>query len=305
MPVFDLYSKRRKRQLEGPIDVFTYDLIPIPLRVQIVQILKDAFGDRNAFESQTDEIWKSIHKILAREYGKFSLGNPRESDAVSVIGFFINGARTDKALDFIELAFQHVEQFCNNREFKLYTQPKISPEDAVDELNQRFNENAVGYQYVSGQLIRKDNEFLHKEVVLPALVLLHEKEFSGVNEEYLSAHEHYRNGNIKECLNDCLKAFESVMKTICKMKNWQYKDNDTAKALIDVCFKNELIPSFLQSEVGALRAALEGGIPTVRNRLGGHGQGENPVEVPSYYASYLLNLTAATIVLLVKAAGDA
>jgi hypothetical protein len=302
MPVFDLYSKRKKREIEGPSDVFTYDEIPMALKVQIVQILKDAFGNHRAYQSQTNNIWESIHKILAREYGKFSLGDTNATDFSSVGQYFLHSSRTDEVLDIIELAFKHVEVFCVRPAFKANSEPQITPEAAIEELNERLLENAIGYQFISGQIVRKDNEVLHREVVLPALMLLHEKAFGGANQEYLSAHEHYRNGRTKECLNDCLKAFESTMKTICKIKKWKYNDNDTAKALIDVCFKNELIPTFLQSEVGALRAALEGGIPTVRNRLGGHGQGETPIEVPSYYASYLLNLTAATIVLLVKAA---
>ena len=57
---------------------------------------------------------------------------------------------------------------------------------------------------------------MHKQVTVPLLNLTHHKKFKGANEEYLKAHEHYRNGRNKECLTDCLKAFESAMKIICK-----------------------------------------------------------------------------------------
>jgi hypothetical protein len=85
--------------------------------------------------------------------------------------------------------------------------------------------------------------------------------------------EHYRKGDTKECLNECLKAFESTMKVICAKRKWPFKPTDAAKELIDVCLKHDLIPPLIQSHIGGVRAALESGIPTIRNRLSGHGQG--------------------------------
>lgn len=151
------------------------------------------------------------------------------------------------------------------------------------------------------QLIRKDNEILHQEAVLPALRLLYEESFEGANAEYMRAHEHHRHGDQKECLNECLKAFESTMKTICKRRKWAFKDTDTASTLIDVCLKNGLLPSFMQTHLGTIKSALESAIPTVRNKMGGHGQGERAVDVPPYYAEYLLHETGATITFLVNA----
>ena len=109
------------------------------------------------------------------------------------------------------------------------------------------------------------------------------------------------NGDHKECLVDCLKAFESTMKTICAKRKWAYKDTDTASTLIDTCLKSGLLPPFMQTHLGTVKSALESAIPTVRNRLGGHGQGVQPKEVPQFYAEYLLHETAATIVFLVDA----
>jgi hypothetical protein len=191
------------------------------------------------------------------------------------------------------------DQFYRSR-----AQPSVTPAQAIEELNSRFLEHGVGYSFVSGQLVEKSNEILHVEVVLPALHLLHGKKYAGANDEYLRAHEHYRHGRYKECLNDCLKAFENVMKTVCKIRNWSFNETDTAKTLIDVCLRNGLIPPFLQSQYAALRTCLETGVPTVRNRLGGHGQGPEPQNVPQYFAAYLLHLTAATITLLIEAEED-
>jgi hypothetical protein len=66
---------------------------------------------------------------------------------------------------------------------------------------------------------------------------------------------------------------------------------------------NGLVPALVEGELTGLRAALESGVPTVRNRVGGHGQGQTMTSVPMHIARYALNLTAGCVLLL--AAADA
>ncbi len=178
---------------------------------------------------------------------------------------------------------------------------EISPDDGIAELNHRFREHGVGYQYESGAMIRVDSQLIHSEVVRPALSILADPMYEGANAEFLSAHEHYRARKYKECLNDCLKAFESSIKAICKKKGWAFGASDTAKSLIEIVFEQELIPTFMQSHFSALRSTLEAGVPTVRNRLSGHGQGSEQIDVPESIAAYSLHLTASNILLLTRA----
>jgi hypothetical protein len=90
-------------------------------------------------------------------------------------------------------------------------------------------------------------------------------------------------------------------KTICAKRDWAHKEVDTASVLIDICLKNGLLPAFMQTHLGTVKSALESAIPTVRNKMGGHGQGPEPKEVPRFYAEYRLHETAASIVFLVDA----
>src|SRR6185295_15704781 len=105
----------------------------------------------------------------------------------------------------------------------------------------------------------------------------------------------------KEALNECLKSFESVMKAICEKRGWAYDKLWTSKNLIQVCLDKGLIPPFWQSELSSLRALLESGVPTGRNKLSGHGQGTNPTTVPDYVVSYILHMTASSILFLAEA----
>lgn len=91
------------------------------------------------------------------------------------------------------------------------------------------------------------------------------------------------------------------MKTICDKNSWIYDPNRaTASRLIDICITNGLIQSHNQAVLNNLQAILKSGVPTVRNRNGGHGQGSNVRTVPNHIAEYCLDLTASTIKLLVS-----
>ncbi|HEY9117073.1 MAG TPA: hypothetical protein VIN11_04555, partial [Roseivirga sp.] len=173
--------------------------------------------------------------------------------------------------------------------------------DAINELNARLKEHGIGFQFIEGEIVRVDSELIHSEAVKPALRLLNEKNYKGAQQEFLSAYEHYRHGKHKEALNDCLKSFESTMKSICDKRKWAYQQNATVKTLIQICFDNDLVPTFWQQQLSSLRSMLESSIPTGRNKLSGHGQGAKPIVVPDYLVAYMLHMTASTLVFLTTA----
>lgn len=298
MGILDLYSKRRKRERGEIPDVYQYTDIPNALRVQIVHIWTSAFGEP-ADWNKVPQLFQQIHDALCREYGVFSLTERREPVFDKVANFMLQSTDAEQVLDVVELSFRVLDTIVRQSSYDFHGTEQ--PDDAIAELNARFREHGVGFQYESGQLVRVDSQIIHTEVVRPALRFLSGKDFKGANQEFLSAHEHYRNRKFKECLNDCLKAFESTMKSICAKRGWPHQPTDTAKPLLDAIFQQGLIPSFMQSHFTGLRSTLEAGVPTVRNKLGGHGQGTVQVAVPEFLAAYALHLTATNILLLVQA----
>lgn len=311
MAIFDLYSKRQKR-LRGDVpDVYTYDSMPNALRVQIVHIWADTLGNSDQYNDRYSQqgvrdAYKLIVEILCQEYGLFKLregvhpGLDRDYKT-ELVKFFLNEIDIEKVIDAIELSFKVIN--CNTRKFEYLHRhdPSKWADNAISELNTRFKEHGIGYQFVENEIIRVDSELLHAEAVKPALRLLNKNNFQGAQQEFLGAYEHYRHGNNKEALNECLKAFESTMKSICDKRKWTYPPNATAKALIDICFDKGLVPSFWQQQLSSLRSMLESSISTGRNKLSGHGQGTNPVSVPGYLVAYMLHMTASTLVFLTTA----
>ncbi|WP_442942572.1 STM4504/CBY_0614 family protein [Nostoc sp.] len=301
MKVYDIYSKRQKRLMGEFPDVYRYDYISKQLRVQIIHIINDAIGEHRNL--QTIESFRKIHDILCREHGKLSLNEMSINDYIQqdVFDFMLETKVIEQVLDVVELSFELIDRSYRDSSFIQITRSEITPDEAIETLNYRFRENGVGYQYESGEIIRVDSQIIHAEAVKPVLLLLSDTRFQGANEEFLKAHEHYRHRRYKECLNECLKAFESTMKTICDIQGWSYQATDTAKNLINVCFQNNLIPTYLQNQFTSLKSSLESGVPTVRNKNAGHGQGSQPLTVPQYFAAYQLHITASTILFLLEA----
>jgi hypothetical protein len=303
MAIYDLFSKRQKRARGEMPDVYVYDKLPQPLRVQIVHIVRDTL--RNLYgEYWENEAYIFVNQTLLKEYGLFELIKNARSDQEAIFEFFLNESSIERALDVVELCFQLIQSLPSQPP-QYSSQNRVDvdsmADEAVTDLNVRFKEHGVGYQFESGQIIRVDSQFIHNEAVKPALHVLRDKNFEGANEEFLKAHEHYRHGRYKESLVEALKAFESTMKIICSLRGWPTEPTDTAKTLISTCMDNELIPKYLTSQFSSLRSLLESGVLPIRNKNGGHGQGALPVAVPEYLARYALNLTATTILFLVEA----
>jgi hypothetical protein len=304
LAVIDLYSKRQKKLRGQMPDVYTYDKIPRPLKVQIVHIWTEVLGLPGKFTVEVNKAYDLIIKLLRKEYGVFQLTKntayrPDPFDELSE--FFLDSANTEQALDVIEMTFKAVDRLTRDFNYMLRADFDRAADDALEELNLRLKEHGVGYQFSDNEIVRVDSELIHSEVVKPALRLLNQKQYSGAQQEFLKAHEHYRSGNTKEAMNEFLKAFESVMKSICQKRRWSHSTSATAKDLIQICLDHELIPSFWQNQFAAVRTLLESSVPTGRNKLSGHGQGSTPKDVPDHLAAYMLHMTASAIVFLAEA----
>lgn len=303
MAIFDIFSKRQKKLRGEMPDVYQYDQLPPALRVQIVHAMCDALGGPN--ERPNQNCWKPISDLLCREYGLFALPTAREYGQRNfldeVVDFFLQAEEVEQALDVVEMCFRAVDTISRNEQYLWRNNANQIADASIDELNKRFQEHGVGYQFVNREILRVDSQLLHVEVIKPALRLIEGKAYAGAQQEFLRAHEHYRHGNPKEALNECLKSFESLMKSICVKRGWALTGRETASSLIKICLEHGLIPAFWQTQFTSLRSLLESGVPTGRNNLAGHGQGPQTTEVPDHLVAFMLHMTGACLVFLATA----
>ena len=310
MPVYELYSTRKRLAERGAIpDVYQYDTLPDRLRTQIRQILTAALGTYHQHRStdwndvpNNNEIWDELIKILRRELGVDIL--TRAETPHQEIMSFLRTAEVDDALSVVELCTRCIDRIMSIKGDIERVQLGVTQEakDALKELNYRFRAAGVGYEYASGEIIRVDSQFIHREVVKVALTMLSDSRFRGAEEEFVEAHRHHRNGDAKEAVTGANRAFESTMKAICDMKGWTYKKSARATDLIKVLKAKSLFPDYLDNSFDQLLATLGSGLPQLRNNSGGHGQGATPRPTPGYIAAFALHLAATNIVFLVDAA---
>lgn len=308
--ITNIYSKRQKRLRGECPDVYQYDNIPIVLRRQIIMVCQNVIGKEsndfiNGYFAQsrlTTTLYNDIHNILCNEYGEFKLDSNSQTNSESIFNYFLHCNDYEKCIDIIELLLQHINLLHQKYIYQLPAEGV--PQDAMNEVNYRFQEHGLGYQFEpdANEIIRVDSQLAHSEIVKPVLKLLANNDlYQGANDEFLSAHEHYRHQNYKESLNDCLKSFESFLKAIHEKRNWEYnKDKDTAQKLVQSCFDHDLIPKYMQTQFDSLGNLLKSGLPTTRNRESGHGQGTEVRNVPEHLASYALHLTATNLLFLAQ-----
>jgi hypothetical protein len=309
MAIYDLYSKRMKRERGETPDVYTYSDVPYKLRVQIIHIWGDAIGDPKRIQDTSGSMmrtYKDIVVTLRREYGIFYLTQQAayERDPnIELQEYFLLEADIDKVIDVIELSSVAIDTRVRKEGYLHRSYSARFANAAIHEINERFKEHGLGYCYSNGRIIRVDSELIHNEAVKPALVVLRQRGYENAENEFLSAHEHYRAGNYSEALIECCKAFESVMKIICTKRGWTFDATKaTAQPLIDICYANGLIPNYWQNHFTGLRQMLTSGIPTPRNKQAGHGAGAAVANDPTAeLTSYVLHMTAATILFLTEA----
>ena len=308
MRIIDLFSKRQQR-LRGEVkDVLVYDQLPHELRVQVIHIFRDYLGTEQDSQIHGTSVFAAFQFIvdtLCREYGMFSLPTAnarRERNYFSeLFNFILTETNVDRVLDAIELGCRIIDIHSRKWEYKHSQNGSEEADAGLAELNARFLHHGFGYRYESRNIIRVDSELIHAEVIKPALALLHNPKFKGAEAEFHLAFEHYRHARPKEALTECLKCLESTIKAIALARGWAHEPNATAKPLLDLMFEKQVIPQLWSQHFSGLRAMLESGVPTARNRLGGHGQGAEIITVPLHFVSFTLHQTAAAIVFLASA----
>lgn len=294
MAVYNTYSKRNAQKKN---DVFEYEIIPQKFRGQVVHILKEVLG---LYETDS---WINIHKKLCSELGNdFS-----QIDIISDITNFIKKTEsTTDLLDSIDICFNEIYSLLSD--YKSQNSPYLSHflkklQTALDDLNIRFFENGLGYQFNYGELFRIDNTHTHKEIVLPSILLIRDKRFESVEEEFFKAFEHYKDRNYEAAITEAGKAFESAMKTICKRKNYEFNNDDTASKLLTILKNKEFFSPMFESQMinlNKLISEVMTGLSTIRNKSGAHGQGDGIRNVPIELVQFTLNQVASNILFLIQ-----
>ena len=217
MAVFSLFSHRKRLSRGEMPDILAYDNLPEPLRVQIAHIWKDAVGPYHVYTgwfgedldvTENNEGWKLIHDVIAKEHGIFDLGS-HPSMADRCIDYLRRTRDVDAVLDLVEVSFAYIDRVIGSlpEHERKRLGIRTNPDAAIKELNERFRRAGIGYRFESSQIIQVDSELIHSEIVRPALHFLSSPGFEGARAEFMNAHSHYREGEMKDAIVDANNAF--------------------------------------------------------------------------------------------------
>ena len=193
---YKIFSKRQQRIQDENPDTYQDETIPDQLRVQIFYIWEKVWEtayENNFGELQLSQLaidaYMSIEKTLREEYGVLALDgvDDRDEDGYgfywAVRDFLFKTEDTVKVIDVIETSFRYIDQVIRDKFYvpnddgldeifgprhRDIPPDGISPDEAIDQLNGRFREHSVWYQYESGQIVKVDSQDIHSEAVKPA-----------------------------------------------------------------------------------------------------------------------------------------
>ena len=301
----EIYSKRRKAaEQAGKPDVYSYGEFPKELRIQLVHIFADLldYAGYGPMGELSEAIWAAVEKVLGRELGFYSFDGMGYGHASGRWRQYLETAQTENVLDFMEVVFGIAQRHLDSGGKQLPGHIEIPL--AESEINRFIREAGFGYRIEGGTVIRVDSTFMHEEVVRPGLQFLMVPGFEGPEEEFLRAHEHYRHGRGKEALVAACAALESTCKVVLDRVGEGFDPKWNANKLIQAVFDQGLVDKSLESLFNVLKTVLISGVPTMRGKRGGHGQGAEVAPVPEYFVAYALHQLAAAIVFLVEATKD-
>lgn len=206
----------------------------------------------------------------------------------------------EEVLDFLVLCFETTWNCGGNESVNainaIFEQENIGyeltriQEIPVDEPSTSYPpfKGGKAFRVVPPRALKKAEKRTHTQIIQPCLHALADPRFATANSELLDALGKMRTQQWADAITSFGSSFESVLKTICTIKNWKYdKNKDTCGKLVEICQTHNLFPSFY-------RPILEG-IATIRNKTAdAHGRGPAPeYQASENIARHMEHLTCA------------
>lgn len=247
---------------------FSYDYRPDP---------------NNSWISSTS-VLKEIVPELHRRYGVDKLmAFIEEKNARGPVDLegFVAGAYPSQVFDVVELFFHELPQNGDKYAFQR-------------EINDVLEEEGVEWRLADGRFFKVDSEFLATQVIERCYELLKAEGFQGALDEFNEARKDLDAGDCKGAIHNACKSFESVLKSILN------RDTGNASTLIRDLPTTGFYAGVPEEVSKAFGEQVLMALPFLRNRLGGHGQGEEVVNVPRFYAELAIHLSASFMLFAMK-----
>lgn len=285
---------RREAEANGEIpDVWTYDNLPKNVRVQIWQTFMDSYARRYAEE---------ICKILRHELGVetltyqtyWSFDDKWDYEDELRDCFFADITNARLAFSIVEYISIFIKSL-NTQDSK----------KEINEINYRLKEARIGYEFNTdaNMLIKKSDEAVYKLSIEPAFHLLSDLKFKESIDNFAKAFSDYQSGTTKDLENaitNALKALESTIKNICKLKGYEFNEEKPLKDQVAVLKNKKFLPEKYSNYFDKITDLIIA-VAAPRNKTAGHGQSDEAADtVDEKLVEFVLAQVASVIVFLTK-----
>jgi len=273
-----LFSKRYKDALAAK--KLPYPSFSRTLRKRLAMNCGD-FNEETGSQWDYSDSEQDALLALKKAYGKTDLRVQDEETG---------GDRNAKDFDdFVVFAYPHLvldalEAF--------YCQVTGSRQQFQSATNAILEEEGSPWRMADGRMYLVDARFVDALKALAADEMKRQG-WLGAHEEFTDARSHLQAGEADDAIHKANRAFESALQSLLNQKG------GTAGALLKI-MKNEtdLLDGIPEDAQKVMVSKVLEALPVLRHNLGGHGQGDEPVEVPRSYGHLAVNLSATFITFL-------
>ena len=271
-----LFSKRFQKALRQK--TIPYPSFSRVLRKRLAMVCHDYNEPCGSFEDYSDTEDEAVH-ALKKAYGKDKLSvQDEETDGdrdATGFGDFLVFAYPDSVLDALEAYYRLL--------------PPDQQQYFQTEINSVLAEENSPWRMSEGRMYMVDSRFL--DALRDQVEEEMRKEgFLGAHEEFRDARGYLQAGDIDDAVHKANCAFESALKSLLNQK--EGTADNLLKKLREETALLDGVPDDAQK---AIVSKVLQGLPVLRHKIGGHGQGANPLHIPRAYGDLALNLSASYI----------
>ena len=301
------FSQRYKEENNLYPEIYQYDNVPSAVRILLENKLFDLYpfcwnekhSNYNVKKDKFVDLMRHLVEVFLESHPIMTMKSV--SNYYQFLEKLIKEGSLEEFLDVYELLVFGIKYIIVDGKQSYGFNSEIHISKILCYLNTKFLEYGFGYEFNldCGHIIRVDNKLTHQEIVKPSLHLLTDKRFLSANDEYLKAHEAYKNGNSKEVFINCCSSLESVMKIIIGLNNWEMPRSSTSSLLIDTLIENKFFKPYYSNILNNLKEVISI-TSRIRNKEGGHGAGIEELCSDMSLMTYVINITASTILFLME-----
>ena len=225
--------------------------------------------------TDTSNVLSEVENELKREHGWDEIENVLPDQLKSGeegLSCLVSDGPGHFVLDTIELTYNWI----GKGEMEIFQQ----------EINKVFDLHECQWRLCDGEFFELDRDFVGARLAATAHDALAANHFAGAADEYAKSRRELCLGEVKDSILHAGKSFESVLKVITGL------DNANANKLIDEMVNQGFFDDLPSDIRPGFKHNVMTVLPFLRNKLGGHGQGADVVEVPETYGVLAIQLAA-------------